>query len=154
MGVKLQQPLALLHIALPARQVLGMPGIHKKYLESKLLQDVVQRNPINACRLHCDRLHAATAQPLCHSVEIRCEARKPSYWFRIPVGTNGYVVTLISDVDPRRIRMNNLQPGVRRSQTTGKFFLRYSTRFCACFASHPFSPDLKIGTRFGPVTNG
>jgi hypothetical protein len=37
MGLKFQQQLALLHIALPARQVLGMPGIHKKYLESKVL---------------------------------------------------------------------------------------------------------------------
>jgi hypothetical protein len=40
------------------------------------------------------------------------EARKPSYWFGIPVGTNRYVVTLISDIDPRRIRMNYLQPGL------------------------------------------
>src|SRR5260370_42585285 len=47
-GVKFQQPLALLHLALPARQVLSMPGIHKKYLASKLLQDVVQGNPTDA----------------------------------------------------------------------------------------------------------
>jgi YVTN family beta-propeller protein len=44
-GVKFQQPLALLHIALPAREVFGMPSIHKKHLGSTLLQDVVQGNP-------------------------------------------------------------------------------------------------------------
>jgi hypothetical protein len=47
-GVKFQQPLAFLHIALPSRQVLGMPGIHEKYLEAELLQDVVEGNPIDA----------------------------------------------------------------------------------------------------------
>jgi hypothetical protein len=47
-GVKFQQPLALLHITLPARQILRMPSVHKEDLKFELLQDVVQGNPVNA----------------------------------------------------------------------------------------------------------
>src|SRR3954470_6282485 len=144
-GVKFQQPLTLLYIALPARQVFGVTSVYKKYLESTFFQDVVEENPIDSRGLHGNRLHAATAKPLCQAVKICCKALKSSYWFGIPVWTNCHVVTCISNVDPRCIRMNNLQPRVDRSQTTGKFFLRYFIRVYACFVWHPFSPDLKSG---------
>jgi len=63
-------------------------------------------------------------------------------------------MTLIANIDTRRIGMNNLQPGIRRPQTSSKFFFRISDLLLRLIPFALFSPDLQIGMRFGPVTNG
>jgi hypothetical protein len=58
-GVELQQPLALLHVALAPGEILGVPRVHQIDLEASRVEDLVQRNPVDAGRLHRDRGHAA-----------------------------------------------------------------------------------------------
>ena len=58
-GVELQQPLALLHVALAPGEILGVPRVHQIDLEAPRVEDLVQRNPVDAGRLHRDRGHAA-----------------------------------------------------------------------------------------------
>jgi predicted nuclease of predicted toxin-antitoxin system len=54
-----QWPLAFLHIALPSRQILGVPCVHQTNLEPAFFQNVVQGNPIYARRLQGHGLHSA-----------------------------------------------------------------------------------------------
>ena len=56
-GVELQQPLALLHVALAPGEILGVPRVHQIDLKAPRVEDLVQRNPIDAGRLHRDRGH-------------------------------------------------------------------------------------------------
>src|SRR5690242_12434037 len=103
-----------------------MPSVHKKDLESKLLQNADQGNPIDARRLHgrCSQRHNYAR--LWYPVEICSEARKASYWFGIPVGANRYVATPISGIlDEQPLA---LDPPIAED---GKFFLCASTRLCA-----------------------
>ena len=41
-------------------------------------------------------------------MQVRRKALKPAYRLRISVWTDRYVVSLIADIDPRRMRMNYL----------------------------------------------
>ena len=63
-GVELQQPLALLHVALAPGEILGVPRVHQIDLKAPSVEDLVQRNPVDAGRLHRDGGHAALLQPV------------------------------------------------------------------------------------------
>ena len=52
--VEFQQPLALLHVAFTPGEILGVPRVHQIDLKAPALQDLVQRNPVDARRLHRD----------------------------------------------------------------------------------------------------
>jgi hypothetical protein len=41
-------------------------------------------------------------------MQVRRKALKPTYRLRISVWTDGHVVSLIADIDPRRMGMNYL----------------------------------------------
>ena len=62
-GVQLHQPLALLHIALAARQVFSPARVYQTHLETFPLQNFLQRHPIHARGLHRHRsgFHIASA---------------------------------------------------------------------------------------------
>jgi hypothetical protein len=47
-GVELQQPLALLDVALAPGEILGVPRVHQIDLEATCVEDLVQRNPVDA----------------------------------------------------------------------------------------------------------
>ena len=47
-GVELQQPLALRHVALAPGKILGVPRVHQIDLEAPRVEDLVQRNPVDA----------------------------------------------------------------------------------------------------------
>src|SRR6516162_1513715 len=62
-GVQLHQPLALLHVGLLTRQILGLPRVHQVHFQPRFLQNVVHRSPVHPCGLHSDGAHATLLQP-------------------------------------------------------------------------------------------
>jgi hypothetical protein len=59
-GMQLQQPPALLDVALAARQILGVTRIYQIHLQSPLLQNLENRNPVHSGRLHGHATHSAS----------------------------------------------------------------------------------------------
>ena len=70
-GVELQQPLALLHVALAAGEILGVPRVDQIDLQAARLQDLVQRNPIDARGLHRHGGHPTLHQPVRQAMQDR-----------------------------------------------------------------------------------
>jgi hypothetical protein len=62
-GVEVLQPLAVFDIGFSARNIFDMPGVHKVHLKSVSIQDLKNRNPINARRFHGDGIDAAVLKP-------------------------------------------------------------------------------------------
>jgi hypothetical protein len=65
-GMQLLKPLAILHVGLAARQVLGLAGIHQVDLDPVLLQHLHDRNPVHPGRFDGHRGHATRLEPLGH----------------------------------------------------------------------------------------
>ena len=62
-GVEVLEPLAILDISLPARDVLDVAGVHQADLEASGLQELEQRDPVHAGRFHRHRGDADLLQP-------------------------------------------------------------------------------------------
>jgi hypothetical protein len=59
-GVQLQQPLTLLHVALAPWKILGVPCIDEVDLKAMFFQNFVERNPIDSGRPHGHRLYSTS----------------------------------------------------------------------------------------------
>src|ERR1035438_8371079 len=64
-GVEVLEPLTIGYVCLPARNVLYVLCVDQIDLESARLQDLINRNPVHARRLHRDRMNPALFQPVC-----------------------------------------------------------------------------------------
>src|ERR1700722_3565255 len=64
------EPLAIGYVCLPARNVLHVLCVHQIDLESASFQDLVDRNPVHARRLHRDRMNPALLQPVGQGMQI------------------------------------------------------------------------------------
>src|SRR3954463_4903179 len=98
-GVQLHQPLALLYVRFPPRQVLGVARIHQKNFESAFHQNFVHRQPIYACRLHSYRDDSALLQPVSYGLHILREARECSHRFGVAVWWYRHKMCRIANVN-------------------------------------------------------
>jgi len=105
--VQLHQPLTLLHICLPARQVLGVPRVAQAYLESSLFQNVVYRNPVHAGGLHHNMPDAARFQP----DQIGRPAAELPYRLGVTRRRHSHIMAFVADIDAPYMLMDNLQSG-------------------------------------------
>ena len=62
--MEISNPLAVRHIALPARYVLDVAGIHEADLQASGLQDLEDWDPVNARGFHGDARHATRLEPV------------------------------------------------------------------------------------------
>jgi hypothetical protein len=68
-AMQLLEPPAVARVALPARDVPDVKGIDEQDLQAAGLQDLVDRDPVDARGLHGDGLDAAIDQPAGQSVQ-------------------------------------------------------------------------------------
>src|SRR5947209_18635552 len=87
-----------------------MPRVHHVDLKSIALQDLEKGHPINACRLHNDRLDPARLQPLRHAMHVGREASEPSHW--LGISPRGYrdVMVGVTNINPCCIPVQCRQP--------------------------------------------
>src|SRR5215472_7923979 len=83
-----------------------MAGINQDHLEAALLEDLVERNPIDPGRLQRDRLDTALGQPVGHALEVGGKGAKRLHRLGIPISGHCHVVMLRTAVDPGGIRLD------------------------------------------------
>src|SRR5206468_10610223 len=105
--VKLAKPLAVRHITLSARYVFGLAGVHQRDHETFLLQNLMQRNPVDAGGFHHYVSDCANFEPFRHGHKVRRKTAERAHRLRIPVLRHRNVVGLRTDVDSGRVRMQN-----------------------------------------------
>jgi len=107
--VQALQPFGVTDVGLAPWDVLGIPGVHQHHLEPTLLQDLVDRDPVDPGALHDDRLDAALGEPIGQPVEIGGEGLERPHRLLIAIRTDGGHVHGGADVDRRRVRVNRGQ---------------------------------------------
>jgi hypothetical protein len=62
--VELLQPLAILHVAFAARNMLGLPRVDQHHLKARFFELLEQRNPVDTRRFHRHGFDPAAFEPL------------------------------------------------------------------------------------------
>src|SRR6478672_11093284 len=76
-----------------------MARVHNVDLESMVLQNLMQRYPIDSRGLHYHCLDSACLQPLRHAMQICCEASECSHWLGISPCGHCHIMFRITHVD-------------------------------------------------------
>lgn len=63
-GVQVLNPLTVRNISFAAWHVSDILGVHQKHFKAVSFENLVERNPIDAGRLHRNRTDTASLQPL------------------------------------------------------------------------------------------
>ncbi len=100
------QPRGVADVGLAPRDVPDVPRIHQHHLEPALLEDLVDRDPVDPGRLHDDRPDAAVREPVGPPMQILGECLERAHRLRIPPWADRGHVHRRADVDRRGVRMN------------------------------------------------
>src|SRR5215472_12295642 len=84
-------PLTFMPVGASARYVLHMSCIHHTSSDSMGLQDLVNRNPVDAGTLHSHRGDATSCQPVGQCVQIGSKGLEDSYRLLVSVRWHSYV---------------------------------------------------------------
>ncbi len=126
-GVKLLDPLTVHHVTLAAGNTLQTVGIDEQNLEAVLLEDLEQRDPVDTCRLHRDRLDAVIFQMPGQLVEILGEGTELLDGLFPPPRGQGHPVFGGSHIDAGGIEIDLLKlSGQLSSRPRGLLLLRAS----------------------------
>src|SRR5438105_9193654 len=101
-------PLAVLHIALASRHILGLTRIGENHRESPLFQNLEDWNPVNPRRLHRYAGDPAFLEPIGQRVQIGGKGAETSdvLWRRL--GRHTGKVLFSADVDAGCLGINRL----------------------------------------------
>jgi len=80
-----------------------MPAIHEIGHNALLFQQFIDRNPIDASRLHCHRINATGEQPGNQGIKIGGKGAEDANWFRVTIGWHGNDNLISADIDPSRV---------------------------------------------------
>jgi hypothetical protein len=123
------QPLTIMDVGLgPARHMPRLPWINQEHLEAAGLQQLKQRNPVDARRFHSDGLDPALLQPIGQANQVRRAGAKAAHvgWYlggmigarrRSGLGWHGHPVLAGVNVDPGGLRVGHMQAFTRRGLT-------------------------------------
>src|SRR6516164_1375474 len=95
-----------------------MACVHQIDLETTLVEDLVEWNPIDASRLHGDRLYATTVQPVGHAIQVSGKTLKPPHGFWISIRSHRDIMDAVAHINPRGMRMDDLQTWVLGLQSS------------------------------------
>src|SRR5215216_3425140 len=80
------QPLRIADIGLAPRHVLGIARVDKKHGKSPGIEELEDRNPVDAGRFHDDSLDAAFSKPVDQPMQIGREGTEAADWLRCATG--------------------------------------------------------------------
>ena len=103
MLVELLQPLGIVHVGLSARDILHVARIHQQHFEAAGFEDLEDRNPVHARRLHGDGLDAGLLEPIGQSVEIAAERPEGANRVVVPIAGHRNDMEGRADIDSSRI---------------------------------------------------
>src|ERR1700722_17068249 len=103
------KPLAIGYVCLPARNVLHVLCVDQIDLESPRLQDLVNGNPANACRLHRHGAYPALHEPVSQRMQIAGKRGKPADGLRVSISADGDVQLAGAHINASSIWMQDRQ---------------------------------------------
>ena len=107
--VELAQPLTVLDITLPTRHVLDVAGVDEQDREPARLEDVVDRDPIDAGGFHGDTGDATGDEPVGQPLEVGGEGPERLHRGRVPIGRDGHEMVGRATVDAGDIDLQALE---------------------------------------------
>jgi hypothetical protein len=107
--VQVLEPLAIGYVCLPARHVLHVLCVDEVNFEATRFQDLMDRNPVHAGRLHRNRMYPALLQPVGQRMQIASESGKAADRVWISISADGDEQLTCTYIDSRRIRMQDRQ---------------------------------------------
>src|SRR5271156_1866566 len=105
--VKILDPLAIRNVAFASGNALQGMSVDQTHLEAALLQNLIQRYPVNAGGLHRYGANPAHVKPVGQRLQITGEACKHTRSLLISVRRQGNVNLLCPYVNARRIRLQH-----------------------------------------------
>ncbi|OUJ15088.1 hypothetical protein HK27_12070 [Acetobacter orientalis] len=69
-GMKLQEPSGIAHVRLATGYILGVARVHQNDVETMLLKDFINQDPVDACRFHGDTGDFAFFEPLSQRMQV------------------------------------------------------------------------------------
>jgi hypothetical protein len=90
MLVELLEPMGIIDVALPSRNVLDVGRIDQKYFEPTSLQKLIHRNPLHTGRFHRDSRHPNLDEPIGEPMQIAREASKDTHGFLGSIRRDSY----------------------------------------------------------------
>ncbi len=108
-GVELLKPLAVTDIALATRNAFDVACVDEQDFEATLLEDLEERDPVHAGRLHSDRLDPAHVEPVSERVKVRREAPELAHRLIVAILRHRDPVAGRADVDACRVQMDRLK---------------------------------------------
>ncbi len=100
-------PLCIEDIGLAAWHILGVARIDQYNLEAALLQNLIDRHPVDSRRLHRHGGDPDLLEPLCKSIQIAGEAVESTDGFVIRISGDTDDMKGRADIDSRCMAMND-----------------------------------------------
>ena len=107
--VQLAQPFAVDHVALAARHMLHMVRVDQEHLDTAGLEQLIERDPVDACGFHRHARDTAGGQPRREALEIGRERPEGSDRARVAIGRHRHEVFRGPAVDAGGVRIEALQ---------------------------------------------
>ena len=107
--VQLTQPLTVLDIALAAGDVFDVAGVDEQDREPTRLEDVVDRDPIDAGGFHGDTGDATGDEPVGQPLEVGGKGWERLHRGRVPIGRDGHEMFGRATVDAGDIDLQTLE---------------------------------------------
>ena len=114
--VEVADPFAVGDITLSAGEVLHVPSVDEDHLEAARVEDLKDRDPVDAGGFHRHVCHATRGEPVGEAVQIGREGRKRSHRGRITVRWYGDEMFRRPTIDPGGVRMETLEGMGRRAR--------------------------------------
>ena len=107
--MQLPDPLAIDDIALATRYAFDVTCVDEQDFEVTLLEDLEERDPVDASRLHGDGVDAADVEPVDERVEVRGEALELAHRLIVAILGHGNPVAGRAYIDACRVEVDPLE---------------------------------------------
>jgi hypothetical protein len=81
-------------------------GVDQQHFEAALLEDLVERDPIDPSRLQRHSLHSALREPVRQPVKLGGEGAELTHRLGVPVGRDRHEMAVLSAIDSSRIGLD------------------------------------------------
>jgi hypothetical protein len=106
-GVKLLQPLTVQDVTLATGHILDPASIYKLNFKATAIEEFVERNPVDAGRLHNNRRDSTLLKPVSQPMEVGCERGELSDRLVTAVSRNSNEVGGRADINATSIRVSD-----------------------------------------------
>lgn len=117
--VEIPNPLTVRHVALPARHILDVAGIHRIHLKATGLEDLEDGNPVDAGGFHGHARNAAGREPIGQPLQIAGERRKGLDRIGVAIGRHRDDLFAGAAIDAGGVRVDVIQHRRRRAGLRG-----------------------------------